>query len=211
MYATLYVTVQSKVYSWLDKLVIYKLNKAAIDSSSVVSPAKNLIPESMMVECVVPTTASSSFRISPANSWCSPTSYTRNLPCGGTTNGQLIADLIAKRGRQIRVPWEHSPRPEFRRQHDDFKSTSCCCSKTTKSQIGSYRPWCWTPNRSIALQEQVGINLAFDQHSVLLNEQSSQRLKSCQRGNGVSSASLCSALSSHLSDRMNDISTTAML
>ena len=62
MYASLYVTVQSTVYSWLDKLVTDKLDKAAIDSSSVVSPTKNLIPESMVMEWVVSTAAPSSFR-----------------------------------------------------------------------------------------------------------------------------------------------------
>ena len=39
-----------------------------------------------------------------------------------TTNGQLIADKVAKGRRQIRVPREHSPRPESRTQHDDFMS-----------------------------------------------------------------------------------------
>ena len=34
----------------------------------------------------------------------------------------VIADLIAKGRRQIRVPRLHSPRPEFRTQHDDFMS-----------------------------------------------------------------------------------------
>ena len=39
-----------------------------------------------------------------------------------TASGQLIADLIAKGRRQIRVPREHSPRPEIRTQHGDFMS-----------------------------------------------------------------------------------------
>ena len=59
---TLYVALQSEVSSWLDKLAIDKLNGRAIESTSVVGPAENLIPESMMVECVVPTAAPSSFR-----------------------------------------------------------------------------------------------------------------------------------------------------
>ena len=48
VYATLYVALQATVYYWLDKLEIDKPNKAAIDSTSVVCPAQDLIPESMM-------------------------------------------------------------------------------------------------------------------------------------------------------------------
>ena len=82
-------------------------------------PAKNLIPESMMVECVVPTAAPSSFRPSE---FSLPIADALQLHIHGTsrevsgidtTSDQLIADLIAKRRRQIRVPREHSPRPEF--------------------------------------------------------------------------------------------------
>ena len=48
VYATLYVALQSKVYSWLDKPVLDKLDKTVIDPSSVVGPAKNQISGSMM-------------------------------------------------------------------------------------------------------------------------------------------------------------------
>ena len=73
VYATLYVVLQSKVYSWLDKLAIDKLNGRAIDPKSVVDPEMTLISESMMDECVVPTAAPSSFR---------PSEF--SLPVGGT-------------------------------------------------------------------------------------------------------------------------------
>ena len=46
MYATLYVALQSPVYPWLEKIVVDELNGQAIDSTSVVGPAKRLIPES---------------------------------------------------------------------------------------------------------------------------------------------------------------------
>ena len=92
VYATLYVALQSKVYSWLDKPVFDKLNKTVIDPSSVVGPAKNLISRSMM------------------GGIRDPHSY---------TSGKLIADLIANRRKQIRIPREPSPRPEFRIQQSN--------------------------------------------------------------------------------------------
>ena len=45
-----------------------------------------------------------------------------NTIVSDSTSGQLIADLIAKGRKQIRAPREHSPRPEFRTQHDAFMS-----------------------------------------------------------------------------------------
>ena len=99
--------------------MVDELNGQAIDSTSVVGPTKNLLPESMMAKGVVLTAAPLSFR---------PSEF--NLPVAGalqvqvhetsrvvsgidTTSGQLIVDLIAICRRQIRAPRQHPPRPEF--------------------------------------------------------------------------------------------------
>ena len=101
VYATLYVVLQSKVCSWVDKLAIDKFNGRALDSEYVVGPAMTLISESMMVGCVVPTAASSSFRPSE---FCLPVAgnlqaheheTSRVVMLIDNTSGQLIADLIA--------------------------------------------------------------------------------------------------------------------
>ena len=61
VYATLYVALQSKVYSWLDKPIFDKLNKTVIEPSSVVGPAKNLISGPMMAESEIPAATPSIF------------------------------------------------------------------------------------------------------------------------------------------------------
>ena len=93
--------------------VFDKLNKTALDPSSAVGPAKDLISGSMMAECEIPTAtpsifSSSEFSLLEAGDL---QAHERNLPCGDTTSGQPIADLIAIGRRQMLVPREHPPDP----------------------------------------------------------------------------------------------------
>ena len=99
--------------------MVDELNGQAIDSMSVVGPAKKLIPETMMAECVVPTAAPSSFRPSefslPVAGALQLQKHETSRVVSGidTTSGQLIVDLIAKGRGQILAPRQHRPRPEF--------------------------------------------------------------------------------------------------
>ena len=86
-----------------------ELNGRESDSASVVGPAMKLNPESIMTKGVL-------------LSKLVEHETSRVVIVSDSTSGQLIADLIAKSRRQIRAPREHSPRPEFRTQHDAFMS-----------------------------------------------------------------------------------------
>ena len=102
---------------------IDKLNKAAIKSTSVVCPARNLISESMMAECPTDGHGASGRRINLLEAGALHAhEHETSLMVNGidTTSSQLIADLIAKGRRQIMVPREHPPRPEFRTHVDEL-------------------------------------------------------------------------------------------
>ena len=102
------------------------------DSASMVGPARNLISEPMICEtgsrnsnegmapsCTVELQAvqnnlPSKIYLPAAGALQADEQETSRVVSGiDTTSRQLIADLIAKGRRQIRVPREHPPRPEF--------------------------------------------------------------------------------------------------
>ena len=57
VYASVSAALRTTEYSRLEKMVVDKLNQAAIDFTSVVGPAKRLVPASTMAEGVDPAAA----------------------------------------------------------------------------------------------------------------------------------------------------------